>query len=166
MADAEWESLWNAVASHPTLNTVILECYHRLPESESTRQMRNQVMMQAIRSNTVLCELEYRGGPNNYRQDVEEELARPVLELNRFRPHVQAIQREPNAAIRERLFTETLLGDQVHKSSSHGFLLARENPDLLVQLSCCRERMPSSSTSSEMPLPTREASLVLGKRKR
>ena len=76
-----------------------------------------------------------------------QEQIRPVLELNRFRQKVQAIKQEPNAKRRDRLFAETLLGDQVRESLSACYMLLTEIPELLVQLSSCHDQLMTCAVS-------------------
>jgi hypothetical protein len=136
MSDDEWESLWSAVALHPTIKSIGLVNYYF---SSNERQRQAEIMLQSVLSNTVLCELEcnYQRLFRDDGQAIQEQI-RPVLELNRFRPQVQAIKQEPNAEHRERLFAETLLGDQMRANLSACYLLFNENPDLLVQITCSR----------------------------
>jgi hypothetical protein len=179
MSDHEWECLWSGVASHPTIKSIIvIECTFS-SNSKSERQRRAKIMLQSVLSNTVLCELEcdYQRLFRN-EQAIQKQI-RHVLELNRFRPQVQAVKQDPNAARRERLFAEILLGDQIVSTNlSACYLLLNENPDLLVQLCSCVDRLTTSRSAATvaertprcngMALPSlsRDWSLVLRKRKR
>jgi hypothetical protein len=159
MDDEDWECLWDVVASHPTIESLILDdvcSFHPLSAAKSTEKQRADVMLQALRCNTcVLRELECNyqtlfqlHDHDNDNDDLGQQralskLVRAALELNRWRPRLLAIRQETSAARRERWFVESLLvvvvvvahGDQQQELSRENlsflFLLLNENPELL-----------------------------------
>jgi hypothetical protein len=167
MDDEDWECLWNVVASHPTIESLILDdfsSFHPLSAAKSTAKQRADVMLQALCCNTcVLRELECNyqtlfqlHDDNNDNDDLGQralsELVRAALELNRWRPRLLAIRRETSVTRRERWFVESLVvvvvfvaqRDQQQALSRENlsflFLLLNENPELLERSILAKRR--------------------------
>jgi hypothetical protein len=143
LTDDEWKVLWSSViASHPSLKTVNLGW-----SLASMNRAQDDLIVQALRSNTNLCDVEY-----DMTTDLDHEFyakyVKPVMELNRFRPVAETIKASASAS--ERVFASILLSDRVQHSHYLRYYLLRRNSDLLGH--------QSAADSSELPSP--------GKRKR
>jgi hypothetical protein len=95
ITDEIWIVLWQSVARHTKLEKI------RLPQWSSTwtdgatdaqKSLRMQVMVDALRVNTVLHTIELN--PDDFEEDILVSTVHPLLLANRYRPRVGAIAEE------------------------------------------------------------------------
>jgi hypothetical protein len=106
--DEIWIALWRSVAHHPKLEKLGLPQYRstwRDGNTDAQKTLRMQVMVDALRINTVLHTVEL------HRVDFDEEIldstVYPLLLANRYRPRVRAIT-EVEGLLRPKLLGRAL----------------------------------------------------------
>jgi hypothetical protein len=133
LTDDEWRVLWSSViACHPSLRTVNLGW-----SLASMNRAQDDLIVQALRSNTSLCDVEY-DMTTAHDREFYAKFVKPVIELNRFRPIAKIVKSQAPVSDRatsvssERVFTSVLLSDRVLHSHSLLYFLLRKNSDLLA----------------------------------
>jgi hypothetical protein len=144
LTDDEWKVLWSSViASHPSLRTVNLGW-----SLASMNRAQDDLIVQALRSNTNLCDVEY-DMTTEHDHEFYAKYVKPVMELNRFRPIAETVKSQAVAGDRaapvpsERVFTSILLSDRVLRSSALLYFLLRKNSDLLMYHHEANRKLPS-----------------------
>jgi hypothetical protein len=92
IADEIWVALWQSVAHHPKLEKISLPRYvstWRDGNKEAQKILRMQVMVDALRVNTVLHTIALRRV--DFDEDILDSTVYPLLLANKYRPRVGAI---------------------------------------------------------------------------
>jgi hypothetical protein len=112
MTDEIWIALWRSVARHPKLEEIILPLYSstwrdtwRDGNTDAQKTHRTQVMVDALRINTVLHTIEL--GRVDFDEEILESTVYPLLLTNRYRPRVGAIT-EVEGLLRPKLLGRAL----------------------------------------------------------
>jgi hypothetical protein len=94
--DEIWIALWRSVAHHPKLEKIILPRYRstwRDGNTDTQKTLRMQVMVDALRINTVLHTIEpFRS--DDFDEEILDSTVYPLLLANRYRPRVRAIAKK------------------------------------------------------------------------
>jgi len=145
-SDTQWDIVFSLMESHPTLRSLEFE----LPLAQSSRTPeRDRLFVNHASRNQVICEfpcLQCLFHDSDYVQRA----LRPVLEMNRIRPLVQAIQHETNEVRALQLLSLSLHGHHISENASCRFLLLKETAKMLdlcarPQLRMHRKRQQPSS---------------------
>jgi hypothetical protein len=92
ISDENWDALWQSVSCHPKLEIIKMSTseLRGIPDAEKTR--RTQSIVDALRVNTVLHTIGSQS--NDWDFGIMDNMVRPRLLVNRYRPRVAAIAEE------------------------------------------------------------------------
>jgi hypothetical protein len=150
ITDEMWIALWRSVARHPTLEKITLpEIYSSTWRDGTTdvqKILRMQVMVDALRINTVLHTVELHGV--DFDEEILDSTVYPLLLANRYRPRVRAIAKKKGPG--RRMLLGRALGSVSSKPSLIWmFLSGNANIRLGRYRSSERERLILTNLSRE-----------------
>jgi hypothetical protein len=109
ITDEIWIALWQSVAHHPKLEKIILPQYRspwRDGNTDAQKTLRTQVMVDALRINTVLHTIEPLHS-DDFDEDILDNTVYPLLLANKYRPRVGGIT-EVEGPLRHKLLGRAL----------------------------------------------------------
>jgi hypothetical protein len=118
ITDEIWVALWRSVAHHPKLEEIILPHYGsawRDGNTDAQKALRMQVMVDALRVNTVLHTIDM--DHDDFDEEILDSTVYPLLLANMYRPRVGAIAEEEGPRRRK------LLGRALGSISSNSSLI-------------------------------------------
>jgi hypothetical protein len=127
MTDEMWIALWQSVARHPKLEKLVLPQHGstwRDGNTDAQKTIRMQVMVDALRVNTVLHTIELRRPA--FDEDILDSIVYSLLLANRYRPRVGTITEE-EGRLRSKLLGRALASISSNPSLIWMFLSGNAN---------------------------------------
>jgi hypothetical protein len=151
IADETWIALWQSVARHPKLEKIILPRHVRIFRDGNTDTqiaLRMQVMVDALRANTVLHTIEL--DRVHFDEEILDSTVYPLLLANRYRPRVRSIAKE-KCPWRRKLLGRALGSVSSNPSLIWMFLSGNANVRL-GRVPLKRKRAPNSDEEQGPPM--------------
>jgi hypothetical protein len=129
ITDEIWVALWRSVAHHPKLEKLVLPQYRHIAwrdgNTDAQKTLRMQVMVDALRVNTVLHTIELNRSA--FDEEVLDSTVYPLLLANRYMPRVGAIT-EVEGPLHHKLLGRAL--GSISSNPSLIWMFLSENADI------------------------------------